>query len=164
MSVASSDIKFYLTPLSNTNPLLSLGGVGYGNEVSALINGIFQNVTPVEAAAGKTSYRAIDIRNVNVTDTLYGAVVWIYTETTSSDSTVGLAYDAGGTQLITSELLAPSSPSLTFTAPTTQATGIALGDIAPLTNKRLWLVRVIYSLAAMYASDAGALAVAGGTI
>jgi hypothetical protein len=164
MSVANSEIKFYLTPLSNTNPLLSLGGVGYGNEVSAEIDGIFQDVTPAEAAAGKISYRAINIRNTNVTDTLFGAVVWIGIETTSTFSTIALAYDATGTQLIALETSAPSSPTLTFTAPTTQAMGIVLGDIAALSNKRIWLRRTISSSAPLLASDAGALLVAGGTI
>jgi hypothetical protein len=163
MSVGASDIKYYLTPNAEIHPLDSLGGVGYGNEVSAAIDGIFQDVSPAEAAAGKISYRAIDIRNVNVTDTLYGAVVWISTETSSTSSTVALAYDSTGTQSIANETSAPSGPALTFTTPTTQATGIALGDIAPGVHKRIWLRRTVSASAAMTASDAGALSTGGGT-
>jgi len=163
MSVGSSDIKFYLNPLSNTDPLLSLGGVGIGNEVSAAIDGIFQDVSPAEAAAGKVSYRSISIKNVNVTDTLYAAVVWISTETSSASTTIALAYDSTGTQTIATELLAPSGPALSFSTPTTQATGIALGDIAPGVTKRIWLRRTVSSGASMTASDAGSLSVGGGT-
>ena len=163
MSVVSSDLKFYLTPGSNTDPLLSLGGAGQGSEISAAIDGIFQDVTAAEAAAGKISYRSIVVKNSNVTDTLYGATIWISTETSSADTTSALALDSG-TQSVANELAAPSSPTLTFTTPTTQAGGISLGDIAPAGVVRVWLRRTVTAGAVATASDAGALSIGGGTI
>lgn len=164
MAVDPSQLKYYLSPTGNSDPNLSLGGSGLGSEIGSAIHNLFDRVSPAEASAGDIEYRSLSVKNTNPTDTLYDAVVWISTETSSVSTTVALAYDSAGTQSVVNESTAPSSPALSFSAPTTKATGIALGDIAPGATKRIWLRRTVTAGAAGAASDAGALSTGGGTV
>lgn len=161
MSVLSADIKFYLTPNGNSDPEASLGGAGYGDEVLETIHEVFAQVSAVEATAGSVKYRAIGVMNTNATDTLFDAVLYISSETSSVDDTVAVAYDAG-TQSVGDEDTAPSAPVLSFSTPLTKDAGIALGDIAPGTLKRIWLRRTV-TAGASSGTSAGELTVAGGT-
>lgn len=161
MSILSGDIKFYLTGgAANTDPNLSLGGAVSATQVSGALHGLFDAVSPEEATAGDMEYRAIEVKNTNPADTLYAASLYISGETTSVDSQVLVGLDAT-TQSVANESTAPAG--VTFSAPTTKATGIALGDIAPGASKRIWLKRVITAGAAKLAGDAGQIAVTGGT-
>jgi len=164
MAVDPTQLKYYLNPTSNSDPNLSLGGSGEGSEIGSGIHALFDRVTPAEASAGDIEYRSCSVKNTNPTDTLYDAVVWISTETSSTDTTVALAYDSTGTQSVVNESTAPSSPALSFSTPTSKATGIALGDMAPAAVKRIWLRRTVTAGAAGSASDAGALSIGGGTV
>lgn len=160
MSLIQSEIRFYLTN-SVVDPNLSLGGaVGTVTLMSAAVNGFFAIVSPEEAAGTVTyvKYRAIDVKNINVTDTAYGAYLYIDAETTSANTTVALAYDTG-IQSVVNENTAPSAPTLTFSTPMSKSAGIYLGDIAPLATKRIWLRRTITPTAAKLANDLGTLAV-----
>lgn len=160
MTISASNIVFQLTPSGNSTPALSLGGSAGGSQISEALHGLFDSVSPIEATAGDVEYRAIDVKNTSVADTLYGAVAYILSQTSSPDDAVDIAFDATGTQTIADETTAPIG--LTFSAPTSAATGIALGDMAPAATKRLWLRRTITAGAAQ-ATSAGTLAVAGGT-
>lgn len=161
MSVLSTEIKYYLTPNGNSTPADSLGGAGYGDEIGSGVHNVFAAVTAAEATAGSVKYRAIGVKNTNVADTLYDAALYISTETSSTDDTIAVAYDTG-TQSVADEDTAPSSPALSFSTPTTKATGIALGDIAAEGLKRIWLRRTV-TAGAGAATSTGALSVGGGT-
>lgn len=163
MSLVADDIKFYLTPSGNSDPDLSLGGVGEGSELGEELHDLFDYVKPIEGLLGDIEYRAISIKNTNVSDTLYDAYVWVSTETSSTDTTIAIAYDSTGTQDVVDEKTAPSSPALSFSTPTSKATGISLGDIGPGESRRLWLRRTVTSGAGKE-TDAGALTVEGGTV
>ena len=162
MSVVAGEIKFYLTPNANSDPDLSLGGVGTGSEAGETLHDLFDRVGSAEAVAGDVEYRAINVKNTNGVDTLYDAVIWISTETSSTDTIIALAYDSTGTQSVVNESTAPSAPVLSFSTPVSEATGIALGDIAAGATKRIWLRRTVTAGAAK-ATDAGQLSVSGGT-
>jgi len=162
MSVLSSELKFYLTPSGNSTPASSLGGVGSGSEISAVaLHNLFDRVSAAEAVAGDVEYRAIDVKNTNLTDTLLDAVVYLV-ETSSGDTTIALAYDSTGTQSVVNESTAPSSPALSFSTPLSAATGVALGDMAPEAVCRIWLRRTVVGGAAK-ATDTGSLTISGGT-
>ena len=164
MSVVAGDIKFYLSGgAANADPTASLGGVTSSVQVGTAIHSLFDSVSPEEAAAGEIEYRAIDIVNTNPTDILEAAYLYISSETTSASSTVALGYDAAGTQSVATKYTAPGG-GVTFSAPTSKATGIALGDIAAAGGKkRIWLRLTITAGAAKLAGDAGQLSVTGGT-
>lgn len=161
--MVSSDIRFFLSPSGNSNPNLSLGGVGIGSEIGAAIHNLFDFVSPEEALAGDVEYRSLSIRNTHVSDILYNAYVWISTETSSTDTIIAIAYDSTGTQSVVNESTAPSSPALSFSTPLSKATGISLGNIGPGDTKRIWLRRTVTAGAAKVV-DEGALTVEGGTV
>ncbi len=158
--IVASELKILLTPASNADPLLSLGGVGSDVEVGVAIHSIFDYVNPDEGVAGDVEYRAVDLENTNLVETLYGAVLYISTPTSGVDDSISLAYDSTGTQAIADESTPPIG--VTFSEPASKATGIALGDIAPSEKRRIWLRRTVTSGAADGVS-AGVLTVTGGT-
>lgn len=161
MPLVTTDIKIMLTGgAGNTNPALSLGGVTSGIETGTAINNLFDNVSSAEAVSGDTEYRAVDILNNHATLTYENVVVYM-TEGGSTASTFSIAYDSAGTQSVADENTAPTG--VTFSSPTTIATAIALGNIAPLTTRRIWIKRIISAAAASFASDSVTLNISGDT-
>jgi hypothetical protein len=161
-AIVPSEIKYYLTPAGNSDPELSLGGVGGDVEIGVGLNDIFDYVNVDESIAGDVEYRAIDVKNINAVETLWDAVIYISQITSGPDDSIKIAYDATGTQDVADESTAPSSPALSFSAPLSRATGIALGDIAPDTSVRIWIERTVTAGASSVISD-GELNVTGGT-
>lgn len=162
MAVSSTDLLLFLTGgAANSDPNASLGGATSNTQAGVTLHDLFDAVTPTEALAGDTEYRAIDVKNNHSTDTLFNAVLWISGSTTSTKTIIALAYDATGTQSVANESTAPSG--LTFTSPTSKATGIALGNLAAGATARIWLRRTVTAAAAVLAADAGALTVGGAT-
>lgn len=140
----SNNLVFRLTGgTGNTDPNASLGGAISNTVVSGALHGLFDYVSPEEAALvspGDIEYRAIDVLNTHGTDTCYGAVAYISTPASpSGDNTIAVGYDSTGTQTIANEDTAPSAPVITFSVATSKATGVALGDIAPGATKRIWV-------------------------
>ena len=161
MSVISDDIKYYYTGTgSQAAPGGSLGGSITANECGASLNHLFDNVSPTEASAGDTEYRAISVKNTNATDTLYDAYIWISLETVSAASTVAIGYDSTGTQSVVNESTGPTG--ITFSTPLTKATGISLGDMAAGVAKRIWVRRII-TAGAVKLADNGTMITEGGT-
>lgn len=162
MSIISTDIQFYLTGgAANSDPNLSLGGAISATLVGAGLNNLLDDVSPEEASAGDVEYRAINIKNTHATETLTAAVIWITAETTSTDTTIDIAYDATGTQSVANESTAPTG--VTFSKPVSKATGISLGNIAASGTKRIWFKRTVTAGAVKLASDLGTIRVEGGT-
>ena len=153
MAIVSGDLRFHLTGgASNADPALSLGGVISSVQlVDATLENLFDNVSPADALAGATHYRALSFKNASA-ETAFGAVVFISQETTSADTTVAIAYDATGTQSVVDEDTAPTG--LSFSTPLSLAAAIALGDIAAGGVARIWFKRTVAPGAAQ-ASDSG---------
>lgn len=161
MALLAADVLCFLTGgAANTNPNLSLGGVISNTQVGTAIHQLFDAVASGEAGTGDTEYRAIDVKNNHATETMNSAVVYISAETTSPWTTVALAYDATGTQSVANENTAPTG--VTFSTPTTKATGIALGNIGPGQTRRIWERRTV-TAGAEPANDSGSLSVAWDT-
>lgn len=155
MAITPADILiFYTGGAANSDPNLSLGGVKSNTQAGTLIHQLFDAVFSEEGAAGDIEYRAVDIVNNHGSETAVNAVIWISQETTSTSTTVALAYDATGTQSIIDEGVAPTD--LTFSTPATRLTGIALGNIAPGVARRIWL-RWTVTAGAGVAVDVGSL-------
>lgn len=161
MALLSADVLYYLTGgAANTDPNLSLGGVISNTQAGTALHQMFDAVASGEAGAGDTEYRAIDVKNNHGTETMNAAVIYVSAETTSPSTTVALAYDATGTQSVANENTAPTG--VTFSTPTTKATGIALGNIAAGQTRRIWLRRTVTAGAAP-ANDSGSLSCAWDT-
>lgn len=159
----ASDLRFRLSGgVSNIYPYASLGGDISNTEVSGSLEGLFDEISPEEADDGDVEYRAIFVKNTHVSETAYGAVLYVSSETSSVSTTMAVAYDSTGTQTVANESTAPSSPTLTFSTPTSKATGITLGNIAPNTTKMIWFRRTITAGAAKVI-DAGQITVVFGS-
>ena len=161
MAIVSTDIQYRLSGgASNSDPALSLGGV----KSSTAASNYFDDVSSAEASAGDTEYRCVYVHNNHGTLTLIGAKVFIQTNTPSSDTDVaiGLGSSAinGTEQTVANESTAPTGVS--FSAPTTFAGGLAIGDLAAGAHKAVWVRRTVNAGAAAYA-DSFTLRVQGDT-
>ena len=161
MAIISTDIQYRLSGgASNSDTALSLGGV----KSSTAASNYFDDVSSTEASAGDTEYRCVYVHNNHGTLSLIGAKVFIQTNTPSSDTDVaiGLGSSAinGTEQTVANESTAPTGVS--FSAPTTFAGGLAIGDLAAGAHKAVWVRRTVNAGAAAYA-DSFTLRVQGDT-
>ena len=161
MPIVSTDIQYRLSGgASNAVTASSLGGV----KSSTAASNYFDDVSSAEASAGDTEYRCIYVHNAHATLSLIGAKVFIQTNTPSSDTDVaiGLGSSAinGTEQTVADESTAPTGVS--FSAPTTFAGGLAIGDLAAGAHKAVWVRRTVNAGAAAYA-DSFTLRVQGDT-
>ena len=161
MAIVSTDIQYRLSGgASNSDPALSLGGV----KSSTAASNYFDDVSSAEASAGDTEYRCVYVHNNHGTLSLIGAKVFIQTNTPSSDTDVaiGLGSSAinGTEQTVANESTAPTGVS--FSAPTTFAGGLAIGDLAAGAHKAVWVRRTVNAGGAAYA-DSFTLRVQGDT-
>ena len=161
MAIVSTDIQYRLSGgSSNSDPAASLGGV----KSSTAASNYFDDVSSAEASAGDTEYRCVYVHNNHGTLSLIGAKVFIQANTPSSDTDVaiGLGSSAinGTEQTVANESTAPTGVS--FSAPTTFAGGLAIGDLAAGAHKAVWVRRTVNAGAAAYA-DSFTLRVQGDT-
>lgn len=165
--ITSSDLKIYLSGgSSNTDPVASLGGAISSTEVvdNTLAN-LFPNVTSAQALAGITQYLCIFIKNTHATLTWTAPYTWISSNTPSTDSTINIsvATETGSpVQVIGDITTAPTGQS--FTAPTSFATGLSLGDLVPGACKAVWVQRVISPNAVAYSNDTATINYQGDTL
>jgi len=164
MAVLNTDIKFYLSGgAANSNPALSLGGIISSVEVNPAT--LWDNISSAEAAAGDTEYRCIYVKNTSVADTLLAAAAWVSSNTPSASTTldIGLGFAAVNSTetAVGGEGTAPSGP--TFSAPSTKAAGLVIGDMAAGAYKALWLRRTVTAGAAAYNNDGATINVGGDT-
>lgn len=162
MPIVSTDIKYRLSGgASNTDPAAALGGAKSSTDAASTI---FGDVSSAEATAGDIEYRCVYVHNNHGTLTLQGAKVWIQTQTPSADTDVaiGLGSSAvnGTEQTVANEGTAPTS--VTFSAPSSFAGGLTIGDIPAGQHKAVWVRRTVNAGAAA-ASDSFALRVQGDT-
>lgn len=162
MPIVASDIKYKLSGgASNADPLLSLGGAISTADAPA---GIFDDVASAEAAAGDTEYRCVYVKNTHATLTYQGAKIWIQTQTPSADTDVAIALGGEGlngtAETVANENTAPVGE--TFSAPSSFAGGLTIGNLAPGDSYPVWVRRTVTAAAAV-ASDSFTLRVQGDT-
>lgn len=162
MPIVSSDIKYKLSGgAANADPLLSIGGA-----ISSVDAGssIFDDVASAEAAAGDTEYRCIYVKNTHATLTYLSAKIWIQTQTPSADTAIAIALGGEGlngtAETVANENAAPVGE--TFSAPSSFAGGLTIGDLAPGDSYPVWVRRTVNAAAAV-ASDSFTLRVQGDT-
>jgi len=144
MPITSTDIKNYLSGgAGNTDPNASLGGAISSTEVvDNTLNNLFAAAGAAEALAGSTKYRAFFVKNTHASLTYQNAVIYISSNTPSSDTSVKLALadEAVGTgtiETIANESTAPSGP--TFSLADGVANALSIGSLAPGEMKGIWV-------------------------
>lgn len=149
MPITSSDIHFRMSGgSSNSDPAASLGGAKSSTQFSS--GSVFDDVSSAEAAAGDINYRCFYVHNAHGSLTLQGAKIWIQSQTSSSDTDIAIALGGEGlngtAETIANESTAPSGES--FSQPSSFASGLTLGDIAPGEHYPVWVRRTVNSSAA----------------
>lgn len=161
MPIVAADIDTFLSGgAANSNVNASLGGAQSSTAwTGGSLHDLFDVVGALENAASEAEYRAIYIENGHATLTAYGTVVYISAETAGGAVlAMAVADEAVNTTIetVANENTAPSGP--TFSAPTTQGTGIAIGDLAPGDSRGLWLRRTAANTVAV-ANDGATLTI-----
>lgn len=159
---ASSDIVWrYSGGAANTSAAASLGGamstVAGGVIDEAVLHDLFDIVSGSESAAGDVEYRAIYVQNNHGTQTAFGAKLFI----ASPDNTridIALATEAVNVAIantVADENTAPNGAWLAaaFSHPTTDGTGLSIGDIPATQFKGIWVRRTIPAAASATASE-----------
>lgn len=169
MSITATDIEFHLSGTGGTGDT-SLGGAIHANQVSATVNNFFDRVTGAESAAGDTEYRCFYVKNNHGTLTLYGAKIWISSNTPSASTSVEIALGAAdknaSEQTIVDENTAPTLPGTygtTFSAAASEGAALTIGDLAPGAYKSVWVKRIVSASATAYSNDTATFTVKGDT-
>lgn len=170
MPIVASDIQYRLSGgAANTSPAASLGGAistaGGGLITTDTLNNVWDDVSGAESSSGDTEYRAIFVKNNHGSLTLTGAKIWISSNTTSADDTIEIALAGEGInntiETVANESTAPTGE--TFSAPTTFAGGLSLGNLAAGQAHGIWIKRIVSAAAAAANANPYTLSVQGET-
>ena len=164
MAITATDILFKLSvttgPGNSTAQAdvnLSLGEFISTTQITdATLNNLYDDVSGDENAASDVEYRCIFVHNAHATLTWQSVVCWLSAEVAgganaaiSIDSTAASALASATAQAleVANESTAPAA--LTFSAPTTKATGLAIGNLVAGNVRAIWVRRTATNSAAL---------------
>jgi hypothetical protein len=164
MPIAAGDILIRLSGGSgNSDPNAALGGV-MSTSTSVTDNtthNLFDVVSGAESSAGDTEYRGVYVLNNHGSLTSQNTHVYISSQTSSADTSLEIALAGEGLnatmETIGNENTAPSGE--TFSAPSTYAGGLDMGNIPNGQRYGLWVKRIVNAAAAAVNDDATTLTV-----
>ena len=116
--------------------------------ITNAVNKTFDNISAQESLVGDTEYRCFYVKNTDATSTAYDVRLWIKNQPSGSD-TLSIALDPVGTNGTALGPLADENDptallaGVTFSAPSTQATGLLVGDLAPGQYRAFWVKRAV---------------------
>lgn len=151
-------------------PATSLGKYMSTTATLAALNDLFDNISGAENAANQVDYRCFFVYNSHATLSWDNAVVFLQSEVAGGaslafavDNIGPVARNATAAQAaqIASDTTAPTGVGA-FSTPTTDAAGLALGNIGPGQCRAVWVRRTASNSAAVN-NDGGVPAFAGDT-
>ena len=157
MPIVSTDLSIrYSGGAANSNQALSIGGTKSSNSpTDNTLNNIYSDCGGTESAAGSTKYRMIYLHNGHGTLTAKNVRIYVGTDSTSADTNWQIGLAAAGLNAtetaVANEDTAPAS--VTFSAPTTYATGLAPADIPAGQHFGVWYKRITNAGAAADNAD-----------
>lgn len=168
MAIVASDIVYRFTTTSgsagDSTAGTAAGSLGKYASTTAwtggTVNDLFDNVSGAENAASTVDYRALAVLNNHATLTAYSITIYLSAEVAGGTS-IALAVDdtaasakgaasAQGDQ-IANETTAPGAGVGSFSSPTTDGAGIAIGDLAPGQVRLIWIRRTAANTSAVTA-------------
>jgi hypothetical protein len=180
MPIVDTDIVYRLSTtagaagdtLSSTPPA-SLGKYVSQSvvELGTPLHNIFDIVTGDESAAGDIEYRCVFVLNAHPSLTLYAAKAWFVSQVAGgATAAIGLdpvgnvAKGAASAQAATiaNEDTAPAAVS--FSAPTSKATGLNIGDLGPNQVRAIWIRRTVPAATGAMNNDGFTMSVEGDTL
>jgi hypothetical protein len=108
----------------------------------------FDNVSALESLNGDIEYRCFYIKNTHGTDTAFDVRIWVKSQPTGPD-VLDLALSGSGKNgtaegpLSNEEDGTSLLAGLPFTRPSTQSTGLQMGNIAPGEYYAFWIRRTV---------------------
>lgn len=141
---------------TNTDPNASLGGVVSDYAPRQLNRGeVFADITEAQRVAGTVHHRCLYVVNTHPTETMANLTIWLDGLPVNAGTTMAIGDDAAGVNgtavTVANETTAPGS--VTFSAPTTYASGINLGTLAPGDFVAFWVRRTVAAGAAALMYD-----------
>jgi hypothetical protein len=170
MAIVQADIVSRLSGgTTNTDPNLSLGGArstaGGGVIVNDTTNNLFFTIGGAEGAAGSVKYRCFYFLNTHATLPLVAPKVWISILTGSPDDEIDIAIGSsavnGTEQTVANEDTAPTG--VTFTRPTTFASGLSTNDLPAGQHRAVWVKRTVNTNAAAFTGNTYEISIRGET-
>lgn len=155
MPIVAADLTWKLSTLNGTqgnalaqsDPNLSLGKYISTTTAPTATNALFDTVTKERNAASEVDYRCVFIRNQHATLTATGGKLYLAGGDPAGGPAWAVGVDPTAASLIgataaqavqiTNDTTAPAGVS--FSAPTTEAGGLSLGDIPPGRCKAVWI-------------------------
>lgn len=163
MPIVDTDIVLRLSTTAGAagDTTASSASASLGKYVSTTVwapgaNTLFDDVSGTENAASESEYRCVFVLNNHATLSMTLATVAVTAEVAGGaavaiglDPTATSAKGSAGAQAVTvaNEDTAPAG--VTFSTPTTDGTGLALGTIAPGQVKAIWVRRTTANNAAI---------------
>lgn len=134
-----------------------------------VLNNLFPDVTGQENFNLQQDYQCLFVYNAHATLTWQNVVIWLLSEVAGGDvdalgvdPTAVSALGSGSQQAVSSGGKNNAPAGVAFSSPTTQATGLSLGNIAPGQVKAFWVRRTATNSTAL-ANDGVTLGIAGDT-
>jgi hypothetical protein len=178
MPIASSDVLIKTsisTGTAGNQSTQTTAGSSLGKYIStsqitdATLNNLFPDVTGDENAASNVDYQCVFVHNNHGSLTLQSPVIYISAEVAGGvsaaiavDSTASSALGSASAQSLTIANKNTAPAAISFSSPTTKATGLSLGNIANGNVKAFWIRRTAANTAAVN-SDGATVTVAGDT-
>ena len=165
MAIIAANIVTYLSGgAANANVNASLGGAKSSVAwAGGTLHDLFDVISGDENAASDVEYRCIYVQNNHGTLTWEAVKLWVSAET-AGGAAIGIALAGEGVsavaETVANENTAPVGES--FTAPTSKATGLTIGNLAAAAYYGIWIRRSASNSAALDA-DGGTLSWSGDT-
>lgn len=177
-AIVTSEILFKFTTTSGSaGNSVAAGAVGtfLGKYVTSTnwagggTNDLFADITGAQNAASQVDYVGLGIYNSNASNALQNAAAYISSEVAGgastalgADTTAASAVGSASAQLVQIASTTTAPAGVSFSSPTTLATGVSLGSIPVGNVKGLWVRRTAANTAALSA-DGVTIAVGGDT-
>lgn len=164
MPVASSDVKLKYSvktgAAGNSTAGTAAGSLGKyisTTEItSAVANNLFDDVTGPENVASDVEYRCFFIHNSHATITFENVGVYLLSEVAGGtsiaigvDTTAASAIGSAPAQALEVADEGTAPVGVAFSSPTTQGTGISVGNLAPGNCRAVWVRRTAANNAAV---------------
>jgi len=164
MAIVAADILYKFSVTTGPgNSTAGTAGTSLGEFISttqitdATLHNLFDQISGTENAASDVEYRCFFVHNNHATLTWESVVVWLSAEVAGGavaaiavDSTAASAVGSATAQAleVANESTAPS-PALTFSAPTTKATGLSIGSLTAGQVRAIWVRRTAANTSAV---------------
>ena len=168
MPITSGDIDFHGSGGAGETTIAGwLGGAISNTQVTDNTdNNLFEDVTGAEASTGNIDYKGIYVNNAHGSLTLQNAVIWIESQTTSSDTAVRIALALEGKNVTMDSIVdkdtAPA-PVVSWDTAANKAAGLQLTNLASGENFGIWVERDVDPSASAVNADTFELKVEGDT-